>query len=139
MPNYTFTILGRQNISRYYRADIIRSRLIYKGCFPDNEEGHNFCKLNVIEWSRVLYSYFFCFQGCIFLIYCLYLIQGLIQKIKTATKHNIIKRALFKKKRINIILGSFRNESNILCHFKRNSSRKLTSGAFSSFLNLEIS
>ena len=34
-------------------VDII-SRLIYKGCVPDNEEGQSLCKLNVMEWSRVL-------------------------------------------------------------------------------------
>ena len=53
MPNYGFTILIRQDVNIYYIVDII-SRLIYKDCVSDNEEGHGFYNLNILEWRKVL-------------------------------------------------------------------------------------
>ena len=57
MPNHRFTISISQDFNRYYIKDII-SKLVYEGCAPDNEEGQSFCKLNVMQWNRVLYTYF---------------------------------------------------------------------------------
>ena len=78
MPNYRFTVLIRQDFSRYYIVDIIISSLIYKRCVLDNEEGQSFCKVNVIEWSRVLYKDFFVCRVAISQFVAMYLIQGLI-------------------------------------------------------------
>ena len=124
MPNYRFTILIRQEFSRYYLVDIIL-RFIFEGCIPDNEEGESFFKLNAMQYSRVLYLFFSIFRVAVSYFIAIYLIQGLISKIRTNIKHNITKRALFKKiGTLYFILGSFRKKTTLSLHFKRNSSGK---------------
>ena len=53
MTNYKHTILIRQDSKKHYIVDIT-SRLICYGCVADNEEGQGFCKVNIVEWRRVL-------------------------------------------------------------------------------------
>ena len=110
MLNYRFTILIRQDFSRYYLVDVILW-FIFNGCIPDNEEGQSFCKLNAMKYSRVFYIFM-----------AIYLIQGLISKIRTNNKHNSTKKTLFKEKgTLYFILDSFRKKNILSLHFKRNS------------------
>ena len=59
MPNYRFTILIRQDVSRYYIVDIIIVDIIHLlGYIPYNEEYPDFCKPNFMEWQRVMHNFF---------------------------------------------------------------------------------
>ena len=127
MPNYRFTILIMQGFSRYYLVHIRFSalRFIFKGCIPDNEEGQSFCKLNAMECSRVFYIFFSIFRVAISEFMTIYLFQGLFSKIRTNTKHNLTKIALFKEiGALYFIWGSFRKKAILSLHFNRNSSGK---------------